>query len=434
MKKIKKRLKSVLMISYIFPPINESGTARPQYFAKYLSKFGYWPIVLTRDINNNLSTDFETLKEIEGRCSIVRVSPWDNDDWTLWIRHKLAFISFISFLFGRGKYWIADAIGWRLGFRFREFIHWIGPGLKAGLRLVLKEKPEVIWATGPRWSTLRMGYWLSILTRRPLIADIRDPWTYGLLWKPDKKVFAKREKKWEKTVHSHAKKIIYTSPITENNVKNNFNNNVKNKILTITNGFSDEKIEPLRTISANKCLFCYLGKLDPDIRNPQLLFSALQEINKDTKLAEKIQIQIFSNNDWIKSEISKYGLEHIVKYCGFVSQKESLRYMLGADILVLLQTRGFDTISGKVFEYISSKKPILGIVSPEGGDAWALNNIQNCCITGNNDTNQIVSGIKLMIKKWELNEFQNNSQEIDKFNRLNITKMLALEFDKILKN
>ena len=183
-----------------------------------------------------------------------------------------------------------------------------------------------------------------------------------------------------KIVLSQEKKIIFTSPITENNVKNNFNNNIKNKILTITNGFSDEKIEPLRTISANKCLFCYLGKLDPDIRNPQLLFSALQEINKDTKLAEKIQIQIFSNNDWIKSEISKYGLEHIVKYCGFVSQKESLRYMLGADILVLLQTRGFDTISGKVFEYISSKKPILGIVSHEGGDAWALNNIQNCCI------------------------------------------------------
>lgn len=419
------------MISYTFPPVNESGTARPQFFAKYLSQFGYWPIMLTRNIGEHLPTDFETLKTVKGRCSIVRVTPWDNDDWVEWVRHKLPFLSLISVLFGKDRHWLADAAGWRIGFRFREFVHWIGPGLFAGFRLILKEKPKAIWATGPVWSSLRLGYWLSMITRIPMIADIRDPWTYGWLWTPERKVFAKREKKWERRIHSHAKRIIYTSPITEKIIKTHFGQNINNKILTITNGFSDDHIEPLRALSANKCLFRYLGKLDTDIRNPRILLSAFQEIAKDTNLSEKIQFQIFSSSGWVKTEIIKMGLENIVKYCGFVSQKDSLRYMHGADILVSLQLKSSDAITGKTFEYLASKKPILGIVSPDGGDAWALSNIPNCCIPGNNDISQIVKGIKLMVKKWELNEFQKHDQKIDQFSRLNTTKMLALEFDKI---
>ena len=46
--------------------------------------------------------------------------------------------------------------------------------------------------------------------------------------------------------------------------------------------------------------------------------------------------------------------------------------MRGADVNVLLQTiaSGTDVIAGKAFDYLAARRPILGVVDPNGGDAW----------------------------------------------------------------
>ena len=63
-------------------------------------------------------------------------------------------------------------------------LSWVIPGLVAGLRACFKGKYDIVWATGDPLSSLQIGYWLSRITRKPLILDIRDPLTYGCLWLP----------------------------------------------------------------------------------------------------------------------------------------------------------------------------------------------------------------------------------------------------------
>ena len=46
---LKKLMKKILIISYFFPPSTFTGSFRIYSWAKYLHKFGYYPIIVTRN-------------------------------------------------------------------------------------------------------------------------------------------------------------------------------------------------------------------------------------------------------------------------------------------------------------------------------------------------------------------------------------------------
>ena len=46
-------MQKVLIISYFFPPCRLVGSERTEYWAKNLYKYGYYPIILTRQWNPN---------------------------------------------------------------------------------------------------------------------------------------------------------------------------------------------------------------------------------------------------------------------------------------------------------------------------------------------------------------------------------------------
>ena len=46
-------MQKVLIISYFFPPCRLVGAERTEYWAQNLYKYGYYPIILTRQWNPN---------------------------------------------------------------------------------------------------------------------------------------------------------------------------------------------------------------------------------------------------------------------------------------------------------------------------------------------------------------------------------------------
>lgn len=422
-------MKKVLMVAYDFPPMNTSGSARPQYFAKYLSSFGYWPIVLTREGVGSASCDTESLNMLEECCDIVRVHPWDNDDWKGMWRKWLRFISPVGVLLGKDKYWLADSVSWRLGLRWHEFFRWGLPGLVRGLRIMWTQKPDIVWATGPLWTNLRIGYWISKITRKPLIVDLRDPWTYGELWNPEKKIFCKREKKWEKIIFNFADRIVFTSPITAEIYNKKYAGCLENKIVTITNGFADVEFEPLRDIEDKKCLFVYLGKLDKGFRNPSVLFEAIRQLKKNSNMSKYVEFEFYTDAEWLEDEIRKYDIEDMARYRGYVSQGESLKRMSGADFLVLIQTvtgEGSDFVSGKIFEYLSARKPIFGIVPESGGNAWLMDTLNCSYVAFGASPHSIAQHIEKCIEDWKSGKgIHLDSEKLEPFSRKNLAAKLA---------
>ena len=56
-------MQKVLIISYFFPPCNFVGGERTSFWAENLSKFGFYPIVITRNWNENQITITEKVKK-----------------------------------------------------------------------------------------------------------------------------------------------------------------------------------------------------------------------------------------------------------------------------------------------------------------------------------------------------------------------------------
>lgn len=109
---------------------------------------------------------------------------------------------------------------------------------------------------------------------------------------------------------------------------------------------------------------CYVGTIWAGWRDPSGLFSMLNAFI-DSHLIEKNEISIClaSRNpgDFLMLA-DKYGLRDVVDFRGGVRRQEALRIQQEADILLLLESGAPEArgvLTGKVFEYLMTSKPIL---------------------------------------------------------------------------
>jgi hypothetical protein len=429
-------MKNVLMIAYAFPPLNFSGTARPLGFAKYLRDFGWHPTVLTRQGTCRFPSDEQLLSSLDGKCDIFRILPGDNDDWAGWIRKNFGFLDIPFQLLRLGSHRVSESIAWRapnLIPGLQESIHWSRPAFQAALKLAEQKHFDLIWATGDPWSSLMAGYHLSKKLNLPFIADIRDPWTYGVLWNPATPRIAKWNQMWEQKILSHAARTVYTSPLTTKIMQSRTDHALTDRLVTITNGFDSFSGPSMRNVPTDKCLFSFVGNLFSGHKNPKILFEAIELACRNEELAHSLCVKFIGN---------AYGYEkHIdlpcVQFIPPVTQDQSRQYMRGADILILLQTLtdlGADVISGKTYEYLSAGKPILAVVPEIGGDAWLMNETRAGIVTGTTDPQKIALAIEQYWQLWKQNKLVSpvTPDQIDRFSRSNLTRELAELFDQVL--
>jgi len=88
-------------------------------------------------------------------------------------------------------------------------------------------------------------------------------------------------------------------------------------------------------------------------------------------------------------------------------------------------------LTGKIFEYLLAKRPIL-CIGPEDGDAAAIiNQTQAGFVAGFNDVNRTKQIVKDLYNKFKENNLNIQAQNIDQFSRKNLTKQLALVLNDI---
>ncbi len=226
---------------------------------------------------------------------------------------------------------------------------------------------------------------LAGLIRRPLVLDVRDPVTYGCLWHPRNAIDASARRFAEQHCLASADRIVHASPLTMAVMAERSGRRVARRMVTILNGYSDDRAAPVRDEPMSRCTFLYAGKLERGVREPRLLLAALTLACRDRQFAEDVRLEMIGDLGPFADEVDAAGLSSQVRRLGYRSSRECLARMAGADVLVLLQTvsgLGSDVISGKAYEYLAARKPILGVVPTEGGDAWLMRQTGNDIITG----------------------------------------------------
>lgn len=413
------------MIAYDFPPMNTSGSWRPFHFAKHLPEFGFIPLLVTQNgfYPSRQILDSEILEDLRPHCKIKTVRPLAGGSGST---------PGYAFAPGSGASNAGTSLLGRLCGRR-------GLGLMtlwAGLRFQQQEGFDLIWATGPPWLALVMGYRLAGLTGKPLVADIRDPWTYGVLWTKLGDEDKEKQRINEQKVVKRAQRIVYTSPLTAKIMQERMDSAVAERILAITNGYSESPNGVQVQRPRHRCLFSYIGKVQRAIRDPSIMLEGFERACRNQEFAKTAVLRLIGDVAEYRQQVAQVGLDN-VESVGQVSYRESLSAMRTADVLVLLQTiqgEGNDVIGGKAYEYLAAHRPILGIVPPDGGDAWLLSSTGAGTVTGISDVERVARGFHYCWRRWKDGRLSEMAagQDLDQFSRRKLTGDLASVFDEVL--
>lgn len=445
----------VLVVFEKFPPFTLSGSWRPYFFAKHLPEYHYLPYVIGARPDPNDPTDPELVAQLDPRCACEQKSLWVAPP-RAWMerlfrtkgknRHEATATTTASAKnesspvnqAGNGSYqktW-RFKVYWALVWRLYWYLDWGGPAVWAGLRAAMRWRFDLIWVSGPHSRNVFAAYWLSVLLRKPLVVDLRDPWTYGSLWTPKTDNVARAEKKWARRILQRARRIIFTSPLTQREMARRFPSVPADRMVTITNGFADQAVEPLRDMPLDKCLFRYVGSLN-DRRRPDVLLEGFSQVcARNPEFADGARLEFVGGMAGHQQRIAEFELNDAVKDVGRVSHTDSVRMIAGADVNILLQTitDGQDVISGKAFEYMAARKPILAVVAPTGGDAWLIEQTGAGVVAPFDDVAQVADAMEACWRDWRdgAMTFQMSDEALEKFSRRHLTADLARVFDDVL--
>jgi len=433
--------RKVLIVSFRFPPANTMGAVRIGKFAKYLPEFGWEPIILTVDRVKGLP---QTLPVEVSESKIIRTPYFALAPF---IRYKLVGDEANSQSATLSKVSSLKGVAYRL-IRLARFIYsrpevsffldepwgWYPHALKTGLEVISKSKVDVIFSTfGPRLPHL-VASRLHKRTGIPWVAEYRDLWAqnpYATKIQP----FHFLEQRLEKRVMKTSDLLITVSDPLAKELEA-FHSR---RVITITNGFDEEDyrgnvpLTPRFTIT-------YTGNIYPGKRDPTPLFEAIAELKQEDKISpDDLEVRFFGRNvaETIPPLVEKYRLREFVKTYGFVPFKESIRRQKESTALLLLEwndPRAEGTLTGKIFEYMGARRPILAIAF-KGGEIDNVLLKSGCGVVANE-----VSEIKGILTKW-LDEFRQygkivsfyhpNNEVIRSYTRREQARKLAEAFHNV---
>ncbi len=345
----------VLMIAFHFPPqAGSSGIQRTLNFVKYLPKNNWTPLVLSAHHRAYESCSDDLLASIPSEVQVVRAFALDAAKH-LGIKHKYPGIVALP---DRWSAW------------------WIG-GLLSGLRQIRHEKPSVIWSTYPISTAHLIGLTLSRLSGLPWVADFRDPMINGDY---PSNPLQRRVWQWlERQVFQYAKRCVFTTERAAETYRQRYPG-AADKCLVIENGYDEEaftgNIAKRDGVAEGKLLMLHSGIIYPRDRNPAAFFQAISEAIRNRKIDRsrlKIRFRAPHHGDEVAQLAEKFGLLDVVDIAPPIPYREAISEMLGADLLLVFQGKQFNAqIPAKIYEYLRTGKPILGLVDPSGDTARIL--------------------------------------------------------------
>lgn len=430
--------KKVLLVSYLFPPTGGCGVQRALNFAKYLSDYGWDPVVLTVKAINYPVFDESLLRELPDSVEIARTGSLDPQRLSAWaVGNSKNQVSNQSVtLNSRFKDGSKALSLYRL---FRELfafpdpqIGWIPFAYWRGLRLIRQHKIEAIVVAMPPHSTAFIAKLLSWKTGIPYLLDLRDFWVgYEPLPRFSTRLHRWANRSLETCALRGASALVVFGEGLKSALRERYQRLAECEV--IPNGFDTMDLDGVVSAArlSNKARVVYQGTLSR-IHGEcfATLLGALRTL--PDKIRERLDI-VFVGRVYIgaEKEVADAGLERIIRFAHYVPHKEALGYLQSADATLLFVAKN-DRISvtGKVFEYLMVKSPIIACVEPEGACADVLRKAG--CGAWISDPSDNRGLAETLTKLGQSGLPRPNSSAVDQFSRRVLTGRLAIVLDRIV--
>lgn len=426
-------MKRVLVITYYWPPSGGSGVQRWVKFAKYLPKEGWQPVIYTPENPELIVTDKTLEDDIPDGVEVIKrmifepygiyrrllgkrpaadggsneVNPVNSQKKTLMQRISL---------FVRGNLFIPD-----------PRCMWICPSV-CFLKKYLKDNPvDLIVSTGPPHSMHLIARKLAHATGLPWIADFRDPWTKMFYFKHLALTAPaiRMNKRLEKKVLDDASVIVSVSPL----VRQDFLNMTSTPVELITNGFDEDDFSNCVVEPDGYFNITHTGLFASD-GNPETLWKVLADkCRKDENFRNNLRIRFVGKTDKeILSSIDAEGLTKNVINNGYQPHDVAIKEQKSASVLILPLRKEPEykaTIPGKVFEYLASGNPILGIGQTDGAMAAVVGSAKAGVVYDWTDADSMAEYIDVCWEKHKNGTLNIKSDNISQYSRKELAKKMA---------
>ncbi|MFC2034997.1 glycosyltransferase [Chloroflexota bacterium] len=347
-------MKKVLIVAYYF------GTRIPG-LVKYLPEFGWEPILLTISLRHD-ERPHHDIRVIEtpyrdALASLKKLFGYDlNKDIKEQIKERFGVASsklLVEFILTR----IGEIVNYPDGDR-----GWKPFAVEAGDKLLQKNGIDAIISSSSPVTSHLVAKELKNRYGIPWVADFRDLWSqnHNYAYSPLRRALDRRLEL--KTVSAADALVTVSQPWADK-----LSMLHKGKLTyAINNGFDPETVNVSSEKVTDKFTITYTGNIYARKHDPVKLFVALSHLISDGVVdPNNIEVRFYGMvAGWLEKEIEQYGLSSIVNLYGRVPKDVALQKQRESQLLFITkwkdpQDRG--AYSGKIFEYLAAKRPILAI-------------------------------------------------------------------------
>jgi len=354
----------VLLIAYHFPPCGfSSGLQRTLCFSRDLREHNWSPLVLTVHPRAYATTRTDQMAQIPPDIPVRAAFALDTT------RH-LGF---------HGRYAGCMALP-------DNWVSWLPGAVAAGIQMVRKYRPKVLWSTYPIATAHLVGLCLHRIMGIPWVADFRDPMTEedpltSQRFPGNKRLWKVRRWIEEQTIQ-HCARAVFVTPSSLEIHRSRYPN-IAARMVVIGNGYDEENFAAAESIAKpqqtghGQLLLLHSGVLYPGPdRDPTAFFAALASLRKQGKIdGEMLQVRLRATgyDEYYRQRIHEHGVEEIVSLDPVVPYQDALAEMVTADGLLVFQGRTSNpAVPAKLYEYLRARRPIFALVDSEGDTASVL--------------------------------------------------------------
>ena len=453
-------MKKALLISYRFPPQAGGGVQRTLKYAKYLRDFGWEPVVQTARNPYWPVWDETLIAEIPKGMHLYRTPTFEFER----LEHGLARMARpangasrpkttasprqngATQQRGRGLLGSARAFVYRRLLIPDQQILWIPGALLHAWKIARREDVRLIYTSSPPNSLHLLGGLLAGLLKRPWVADFRDPWTDGprrQLSYVDNRMRASMEGAAERWVMRRATRVIVSAPPLRERFLRKYPFLAPDRVQVLTNGYDPMDFalapadgEPERLLESGRFHLTGTGNIEAMFDARPLFQAIAAVVAEDPGLRADLLVNLVgAKKGKYDADLEALGLTDRVRYSGWVSHGESLQYLRESDVLLMCQLPhaggGSEKLSGKCFEYLYLRKPVLCLTVP-GVTADLLTESDVGTIVDPADAAGIRAALRRLYAQRSDDRPRGDVAVISRFDRRRLTGRLATIFDEVV--
>jgi glycosyltransferase involved in cell wall biosynthesis len=272
--------------------------------------------------------------------------------------------------------------------------------VRVGVRVIRERGIDCVLTTSPPTSAHLIGLALKRRTGVRFVADLRDSWLANPHRRYERRsVRAKRalEERVARRVLGKADAITAVTPFIAREAASL--TRPETPVHVVPNGCDFDDFDGLTYAPGERFVVLHAGSFFGQ-RSPRPFLEAVVALDDPRVVARFLGDLRPADRAWAL----ELGLGDRLELDGFRPHRETLAAMKAADVLLLLVPRaggrGLSILSGKVYEYLASERPVLALVPPEGAAAELLRATGSAWIADPDDPEAILESLRSARDAW----------------------------------